>query len=455
MSQQHGTGFTYVDLFAGIGGFAVALNQLGGACVGAVEKDERAALVYLLNHGVNPLGDITKLANDDGVAFAPHDVLTAGFPCQPFSKSGAQRGMDEARGTLFWNILRVLEERRPPVVVLENVRNLAGPRHRHEWEVIIRSLREAGYHVSSEPAVFSPHLLPKEMGGAPQIRERVFITATYWPERAGEDPPPAVRNAMLRDEPWDLERDLPLDPRTSIPGCELTAEEVRWVDAWEDFRRLVVTRMRQVAPPGRLDEVRLPGFPIWVDAWVHVRDLEIPPQTPQWKANFLQRNAAFYTEYQDLLDPWLAVHDVRSFPPSRRKFEWQAQNAASLWDCAMQLRPSGIRAKRMTHLPALVAITQTPILGPKRRRLSVAEAAALQGLPAEFTFGTQPASESYKQLGNGVNVGVVKYVLREHIKRDAERLREVAPHLLALVRAQEDRGEVDVATDLALEPTLF
>ncbi len=68
-----------------------------------------------------------------------HDVLTAGFPCQPFSKSGQQRGMDEARGTLFWNICRVLEKRKPSLVILENVRNIAGPRHTHEWDVIIRS----------------------------------------------------------------------------------------------------------------------------------------------------------------------------------------------------------------------------------------------------------------------------------------------------------------------------
>lgn len=441
-SSRHG--FTFVDLFAGIGGFAVALKGLGGECVGSVEIDRQAAAVYALNHGTSPLGDITEKANDDRVDFAGHTVLTAGFPCQPFSKSGAQRGMDEARGTLFWNILKIVEARRPPVLLLENVRNLAGPRHRHEWDVIVRSLREAGYHVSSRPAVFSPHLLPADMGGAPQIRERVFITATHWPERSGDDPEPVVRNRMVRTEPWDLEVDLPLDTRRHIPGCELSADEQRWIDAWENFRQLIVARLLHTTPNRLLDEVRLPGFPIWVDAWVEERALAIPDGTPRWKELFLRKNAAFYTQHRSVLDRWLKEHQVLSFPPSRRKFEWQAQQETSLWNCAIQLRPSGIRAKRMTHLPALVAMAQTPILGPRRRRLSVAEAALLQGLPADFTFGGQPDSASYKQLGNGVNVGVVRHVLRQHVLRDLERLRVTAPDLtraLGLTAAWDRRPE--------------
>lgn len=427
-------GFTFVDLFAGIGGFAVALKGLGGKCVGSVEIDRQAAAVYELNHGVSPLGDINDMANEHHVAFGDHTVLTAGFPCQPFSKSGSQKGMDEARGTLFWNIMKIVEARRPPVLLLENVRNLAGPRHRHEWDVIIRELRAAGYHVSSRPAVFSPHLLKSEQGGAPQIRERVFITATYWPERSQHDPDPVVSNQMERQEPWDLARDLPLDSRRYIPGCELSEDERRWIDAWENFRELIQARLMRSSPRHLLDEVRLPGFPIWVDAWVDSAELRVPVGTPRWKENFLRKNARLYTDHQEVLDPWIKQHDVMSFPPSRRKFEWQAQQETSLWNCAIQLRPSGLRAKRMTHLPALVAMSQTPILGPRRRRLSVAEAAALQGLPPTFTFGIQPDAASYKQLGNGVNVGVVRHVLRQHVTRDRERLLAIAPQLVEALR---------------------
>src|SRR6478735_332101 len=207
--------FTFVDLFAGIGGFHAALSAFGGECVYSVEKDPAAAAVYERNWGLNPLGDIVQ--DTVGKMRVPrHDVLAAGFPCQPFSKSGFQRGMDEARGTLFWNILRILEARRPTVVLLENVRNIYGPRHKHEWGVIVRSLRELGYQVSSRPIVFSPHLLPPERGGRPQVRERVFIMATYVGARSSHiDVDPSVPHLPVdgwSPSEWDLEAHLPVQP---------------------------------------------------------------------------------------------------------------------------------------------------------------------------------------------------------------------------------------------------
>jgi DNA (cytosine-5)-methyltransferase 1 len=168
------TNFTFVDLFAGIGGFTAALSGFGGRPVYSVEIDPLAANVYELNWGHSPLGDLTADANDNDMRVPEHDVLAAGFPCQPFSKSGAQRGMDETRGTLFWHILKVIQARHPTIVVLENVRNLAGPRHRHEWQVIIERLRAENYHVSDIPAIFSPHLLPRERGGRPQRHQWII-----------------------------------------------------------------------------------------------------------------------------------------------------------------------------------------------------------------------------------------------------------------------------------------
>src|SRR3954471_22769157 len=197
MSSSSSFGFKFVDLFAGVGGFHAALSAFGGECVYAVEKDPEAAAIYERNWKVPAFGDIVD--DTEGRMRVPkHDVLAAGFPCQPFSKSGFQRGMDEARGTLFWNICEILRVRKPSVVLLENVRNIAGPRHRHEWDVIIRSLRELGYRVSYEPIVFSPHLLPPERGGRPQVRERVFIVGTYVGVRAAQkEIAPAVAHAPV------------------------------------------------------------------------------------------------------------------------------------------------------------------------------------------------------------------------------------------------------------------
>lgn len=419
--DAEGPAFRFIDLFAGIGGFAAALRAYGGEPVYSVEIDKAASKVYELNWGHSPLGDITKDANDDTMAVPPHDVLAAGFPCQPFSKSGAQRGMDETRGTLFWNILKIIEAHHPTIVLLENVRNLAGPRHFHEWQVIVERLRAEGYRVSETPAIFSPHLLPLEQGGRPHVRERVFITATYDPDRVidGPEPRPAVENRSLRDgEEWDLEADLPLDPDHKANGYGLNDDEHAWITAWDEWVRIMWAVREAEAARAREPVRRLPGFPIWVDAWEEIGTLEIPEGTPAWKSNFLTKNAQLYSDYRETFDAWIDRHSVRDFPPSRRKFEWQAQATRTLWECVMQMRPSGIRAKRPTHVPALVAITQTSIVGSRERRLSPREAARLQGFPDNFAFGDQPASATYRQLGNGVNVGAAWHVLREHVKRD-------------------------------------
>ncbi len=138
-------GFSFADAFAGIGGFCAALTGKGGACIWAAEVDPFAAAVYERNWGHRPTRDIVPQAPEDGPVTVPaHDVFAAGFPCQPFSKSGFQRGVQETRGTLFRNILRVLEEHRPPLVILENVRNLAGPRQRDTFNTIILALRQVG-----------------------------------------------------------------------------------------------------------------------------------------------------------------------------------------------------------------------------------------------------------------------------------------------------------------------
>jgi len=173
--------FTFIDLFAGIGGFHQALEQLGGECVFASEIDADAKKVYELNFST-PLqgvsGDIITLTEPSVSAEIPqHDVLCAGFPCQPFSKGGSQKGVNEARGTLFFNIAKIIESRRPKIVLLENVRNLVGPKHLDTFHRIIQILRDFGYLVSDNPIVLSPQNIPLNLGGRPQSRDRLYIFA--------------------------------------------------------------------------------------------------------------------------------------------------------------------------------------------------------------------------------------------------------------------------------------
>lgn len=474
--------FRFIDLFAGVGGFHAALKAYGGECVYAVEIDKQAANVYEANWGHPALGNITDDADEDrGVMNVPeHDVLCAGFPCQPFSKSGAQRGMDETRGTLFFNIASIIRAHHPKIVLLENVRNLIGPRHQHEWDTIIEVLRDEGYNVSDEAAIFSPHLLPPAMGGAPQVRERVFITATHAPDLAarynelGGPVPVTMMSNALPKEPtldfvWDEEmrrqfngelfparsltdgwhlEDL-LDDAHNVPGCELTDTEMHWINAWNEFVKI----MRPL-----MGDRHLPGHPIWADAWLDfpeakrikwsAKTIRVPQRVtrptideslPTWKQSHLAKNYDMFARHYEAIIPWAHYWGVftDTFPSSRRKLEWQAQGAKSLWETVMHLRPSGIRAKQATYLPALVAITQTSIVGPRERRLSPRETARLQGLPDSFIFPDQPDSATYKQMGNGVNVGAVWHVFREHVKRDANLLKKT-PEGRKILKAARD-----------------
>lgn len=436
--------FTFIDLFAGIGGFHGALGALGGQAVYASEIDKNAVGVYSNNWGLVPDGDITVAANDQTMLVPAHDILTGGFPCQPFSKSGQQKGMDETRGTLFWNIAKIIEKRKPKLVLLENVRNIAGPRHAHEWEVIIQTLRDLGYRVSSQPFVVSPHRIRPEFGGRPQVRERVFIGATYAGNQiiSQVEPDPLSIESVTSGwniQNWDLKKHLPLEKGNAkvMAKHALSDSEIRWIDAWNEFVGIIKSKSATKT---------IPGFPIWADAWVETSRLRIPTGTPDWKAVFLRKNAELYTSHKEDLDAWLKRWDnLEDFPASRRKLEWQAQEAETLWDCIMHFRPSGIRAKRATYVPALVAITQTTIIGPQRRRLTVREAARLQGLPEWFNFEGQSDAASYKQLGNGVNIPAVYHVLRALVERDKDLLSD-SPTLVNSIRlaaASPDAGLED------------
>lgn len=434
--------FKFVDLFAGIGGFHAALGALGGECVYASEWDKDAARIYERNWNLKPDGDITLAANDEVMEVPPHDVLVGGFPCQPFSKSGKQMGMEETRGTLFWNIAKIIETHKPSIVLLENVRNIAGPRHLHEWAVIIKTLRDLGYRVSEDAHVVSPHLIRPEFGGRPQVRERVFIAATLIPKGIPnfksnvEVPDLGPVTSNWNPQLWNLEKHLPLDKLKSAKqksSVELTESERLWIEAWNEF----VLLMRE-----KLGKESLPGFPIWVDHWIHIDKLRIPYGTPAWKENFLIKNAEFYTEHRTTLNKWLKKwNNLQDFPPSRRKLEWQAQETKTLWETIMHFRPSGIRAKKATYVPALVAITQTSIVGKQKRRITVREGARLQGLPEWFDFVDQLDSRSYKQLGNGVNVGAVYNVVRAQVLRDIDLLEKKTSLTRAILGAPSNPDE--------------
>ena len=157
--------FTYIDLFAGIGGFHQAGDSLGGKCLFASEIDTEAKKAYTENYGLQPHGDITQIVAKD---IPDHDVLFAGFPCQPFSIIGNRLGFDDIRGTLFFEIARILKEKKPGVFVLENVKQLSRHNKGKTIQTIITTLENIGYKVYCT-------VLNALDFGLPQKRERTII----------------------------------------------------------------------------------------------------------------------------------------------------------------------------------------------------------------------------------------------------------------------------------------
>lgn len=158
-------GYRFIDLFAGIGGFHLALESFGAECVYANEWDRFAQEVYHRNFGIMPEGDITKV---DETQIPDHDILCAGFPCQAFSISGKRLGFNDSRGTLFFDVARIVKEKRPRVVFMENVKNFASHDGGNTIKVVEATMRELGYS-------FHYAVLNAVDYGVPQKRERVYM----------------------------------------------------------------------------------------------------------------------------------------------------------------------------------------------------------------------------------------------------------------------------------------
>jgi len=316
--------------------------------------------------------------------------------------------------------VQIIEAKNPKYFFLENVRNLAGPRHLETWKTIIDTLRGLGYKVSTQPLIFSPHLLPPKLGGAPQVRDRVFILGVREDIENGEILNLASFNELLvgkklwNPDKWRIS-DL-LDSDDNIEKLEIffvSKAESIYLEAWDYFVK-------------NIEVENLPGFPMWAFAFQNIP--EINEDMADWEVEFRKKNSIFYSDNKKFIDKWKKMKwgldqiTVSDFPFSRQKFEWQArkhhptQLNRTLQDLVIQFRPSGIRVKPPSYLPALVAITQTSVVGPllrknatEYRKLTPVEAGRLQGIPDEVykqpIVSTQAA---YKQLGNAVNVGIIK-----------------------------------------------
>ena len=386
--------FNFIDLFSGIGGFHQAMAQLGGKCVLASEIDPFCNILYEKNYGISSNVNVRDLNEKTDVP--DHQVLCGGFPCQSFSKAGKQAGLtDQTRGTLFFEIARILREKHPEYIVLENVRNLVSHDKGNTWKIIQSVLKEIGYRLEPIPRIVSPHQF-----GIPQLRERVIILGKYEPENV--DIPLNINLTCVKSKSENSIYSILTDKKVEDKYYISEYEEMV-LQAWDEFYQGI--------------DLKVIGFPVWTQFFKYDKPDE---NLPEWKKEFITKNIKLYQDNKKFIDSWFKKYnDLKDFTPTHRKFEWQAGTAIkSIWEGVIQFRPSGIRVKVPTCFPALVAMVQIPVIGKYKRRLTVEEAGKLQSFPNPTRDETKMNCNSflcdsndqqaYKQFGNSVNVEVIK-----------------------------------------------
>jgi len=417
----------FIDLFAGIGGFHIALEKLGHQCVFASEKKVHLAELYKENFDIEVNRDITKIEIQDIPGF---DILCAGFPCQPFSKAGQQFGLeDEVNGSLFDRIVDILDFHSPQYFILENVRNLASHDNFNTWNYMKSKLEKSGYSVDCR--IFSPHNF-----GIPQHRERLFIIGSRhgldhfeWP--ATSDRKTSVRKVLTRNPA----KATPLEP-----------DKIKVISLWQEFISAIPK------------EDKLPGFPIWsmefgatypyeastpnslgisalrnskgnfgkslknltsdnIKAKMPSYSLTKQDEFPSWKKNYIRKNRAFYIKYKKQLKP--IVKELQALNVSSwQKFEWNVQGGErDLSKYIIQFRGSGVRVKKTDFFPSLVTVsTQIPIVGWENRYITPREGAKLQnlnGIKLPSKIGS-----CFSALGNAVNAKIVQLIAEKLLVND-------------------------------------
>ena len=438
----------FIDLFAGIGGFHQALTSRGYRCVLASEIDKDCIQVYQDNYPIRTGNeenyimnqDITKLETKDIPDF---DILCAGFPCQSFSHAGKQQGFeDKTRGTLFYDICRILKDKKPKYFILENVKNLKNHNKGETFKTIYKTLtEELGYLTYGEPIVLSPHHL-----GIPQNRERVFIIGKL-KEFNNECITPSYPYIVEEITKLKTKNINTCDIETILETDSTIEKDIRDYVNISDVNKQVIDIWNKLVKHfnSKTTVEKLPGFPIWTYVWgkkynkdpegnllydendndnhnkivVDQNNNETQSRIiPKWKQIFIKKNQEFYNNkdknIREFLEKWLQESKKnKNFVGARTKFEWQAgnfQDGDDLWKLMFTFRPSGIRVKRPTYAPTLVAMAHIPYIGSRKRKLTPKECSKLQSFPDNFKIDKK-ITKAYKQFGNSVNVEVVKKIL--------------------------------------------
>ncbi len=369
----------FIDLFCGIGGFHQALIRHNYKCVMACDIDEKCREIYKENYGIIPEKDIKKV---DEKTLPDFDILCAGFPCQSYSNAGKKGNLNDPRGTLFEDILRIANEKKPIFMFLENVKHIKKIDNGNTFNHIIKRINETDYYVSKDDTIFelSPHNL-----GIPQQRERVIFVCIH---NSIYDKDKII-NFELPNIPINIGKILETD-NTLTSKYKISKDVENVLNIWDEMIQ-------------KFDINESLSPTILCNEFYKKYTEEEFEKLPLWKQDYINKNKNIYNKYKDVL----LKKEING------KLEWQAgkkKREDSIWNYFIQLRQSGIRIKKTNYFPTLVAIVQTPIYAKEKRYITPRECARLQSFPENFIIHNND-NVAYKQFGNSVNVDVISYII--------------------------------------------
>ena len=399
----------FIDLCCGIGGFHQALTKLGFECVLASDIDDDCRKNYEQNYKIKPMGDLTDIKVQDIPTF---NILCAGFPCQPFSKAGEQKGFDDTRGNIFFDICKIIKYHTPEYLILENVRNLASHDKGNTWEIIYSLLGKLNYYTYEKPLILNTLYF-----GVPQSRERVVILCKR-KDLGMLQPLPDISKKNIKNTSLVTIIDNDVDKKYNISPKLKTTEDV-----WNEFTEICNS-----------NNINVPKFPIWTDWWDSdgnnttvtkykkglTKEQNEENILKQQKAfykkykNWIDNNRAFYNKHKGVLEEWLTRSRKKElWLGAVRKMEWQTgENNLNMKQVLWSPRGSGVRIKKLNYSPTLVAMaSMIPIYGPKSRMLTPRECARLQSFPENYIIHENDKI-AYKQFGNAVNVKMIEQCAR-------------------------------------------